>query len=189
MVRGIHHWFTAAGRGALLLMVPAVLAVLIPLPAPAQTASEGPFRLIGIIAGSEFTGAVLDDSTGNQTFYHLRESLPDGSQIVAAADDHVSVKRSDGTSYRLFISHDAKPSPQTARPPVAVAPAVMPAPAAPSTTLLPQAEKENQWRYRRASPGGAGGGQQAAVQGTGPNKTGKQAAGSRRHSGSDTDQE
>lgn len=167
MVRGIRHWFTAAGRSALLLVVPAVLAVLIPVPAPAQTGSEGPFRLIGIIAGSEFTGAVLDDSTGNQTFYHLRESLPDGSQIVAAADDHVSVKRSDGTSYRLFIIHDAKPSPQTARPPVAVAPAVMPAPAAPSTPPLQQAGKENQWRYRRASPGSSRDLQNAASQGAG----------------------
>jgi hypothetical protein len=150
-------------------MVPAVLAVFIPAPAPAQTASEGPFRLIGIIAGSGFTGAVLDDSTGNQTFYHLRESLPDGSQIVAAADDHISVKRSDGTSYRLFIIHDAKPSPQTARPPVAATPAVIPPPVpatAPVETPVRRVSRQDQNRSTQGHLGAAVG-RQSGAQGAG----------------------
>jgi len=72
--------------------------------------SPGPYRLIGTIKGKDVAGAVLDDSAGNQIFYRLREKLPDGSRITRIQDDVVSVQREDGTSYDLYIVHDAKPS-------------------------------------------------------------------------------
>ena len=122
--------------------------------------AQADYRLIGTIEGKGFTGAVLDDSTGVQTLYRLHERLPDGSQIVKVRSDSISLKRSDGTPYELFIVHDAKPSSPQGRtgavPPTVVSPpvAVQQAPAlvdpARSAENLSQMKKERLSRRRRA---------------------------------------
>ena len=137
-------------RAALVLFVFALLGVL-GRPSPAQPAPEPQaLQLIGVIESEEFAGAVLTDSTGEQTFYRMREELPDGSRIVKMENDHIVIKRSDGTSYELFIIHDAKPS---AQPPRASA-----APLAPQTAVVvpPAAAPERR--------GGAAGGERQAIQ-------------------------
>ncbi len=118
-------------RAAFLLLV--LMVIGIPgRPSSAQPAGGSqPLRLIGVIEGGKFAGAVLVDSTGEQTFYRMREELPDGSRIVKMANDHIVIKRSDGTSYELFIIHDTKPS---AQPPHAAASAPSPAVVAPPVT-------------------------------------------------------
>lgn len=84
---------------------------------PVYAEAPGPYRLIGTIEGGKgFAGAVLDDSSGVQTFYRLREQLPDGSQIVKVSSDVIAVKRSDGTSYELFLMQAIKPGTAQARP-------------------------------------------------------------------------
>ncbi len=94
-----------------ILRVLLVLAALAPVPVQAQTPSDGaPTRLIGIIQSREFTGAVLSDAAGAQFFYRLREQLPDGSRIIGIRDDSIRLKRSDGTTYEMFITHEMKPS-------------------------------------------------------------------------------
>jgi len=64
-------------------------------------------RLVGTVEGAPFAGAVFDDGTGVQTFYRLREQLPDGSRIVKIGKDSIAVKRQDGEVYELFTTGDA----------------------------------------------------------------------------------
>jgi hypothetical protein len=96
------------------LKVPAALfligfSVLFFATAPAYSQAGAAFRLIGTIEGSSgFTGAVLDDNSGTQTFYRIREPLPDGSRIVSIGSDRISIKRSDGSSYELFLVQSTK---------------------------------------------------------------------------------
>jgi hypothetical protein len=81
-------------------------------------AQVGPaYRLIGIVKGSDFIGAVIDDGKGGQAFYRLREQLPDGSRISGVQNDSVTIKQSDGASYDLFIMQSAKPSSAKPQPP------------------------------------------------------------------------
>ena len=82
---------------------------------------ESVYRLIGTVEGKAFIGAVLDDSTGIQSFYRLHERLPDGSQVAKVQSDSILIKRSDGTSYELYISQGAQTAVQ-ARPPVSASP-------------------------------------------------------------------
>lgn len=85
-------------------------------PAP----SPSTYRLIGTVESGAFAGAVLDDAAaGAQAFYRLRETLPDGSRIVKVQSDSISVKRSDGMVYELYIIHDMKAAAPSARPPAA----------------------------------------------------------------------
>jgi hypothetical protein len=79
---------------------------------PAAVSSA--YRLIGTVEGEVFTGAVLDDAAGTQIFYRVGDTLPDGSQIVKVQSDNISLKRSDGIIYELYITHDTK----TAAPPM-----------------------------------------------------------------------
>jgi hypothetical protein len=122
-------------------------------PVHAQDAGETPpFRLIGVIESSNFAGAVLDDSTGVQTFYRLREELPDGSRIVKVENDSVVVKRGDGTSYELFIIHDmAKSSAQPVHTPSV---ASAPAGAAASAALAARMERMQKLEKRAGPAGG-----------------------------------
>jgi hypothetical protein len=62
------------------------------------------YRLIGVIRSTNFTGIVLSDSKGIQSFYRVSDKLPDGSQIVEVRSDSISLKGSDGTSYDMYIS-------------------------------------------------------------------------------------
>lgn len=66
------------------------------------------YRLIGMIRSIYFTGVVLSDPKGEQSFYRLFDKLPDGSQIVAVHSDSISLKRADGTSSDMYIAHDMK---------------------------------------------------------------------------------
>jgi hypothetical protein len=102
-------------------------ALLFVAPAPAY--SQAAFRLVGTIEGGQgFTGAVLDDDSGSQTFYHIREPLPDGSQIVRIQSDKVTIRKNDGSSYELFLVQSTKPGPAVpGRSAVSSAPAAAPA--------------------------------------------------------------
>jgi hypothetical protein len=107
--------------GPFVLKVPAVLHLVIFLTfffaiAPAYPQTGGAFRLIGTIeGGTGFTGAVLDDDSGTQTFYRVREPLSDGSRIVKIESDKITIKRSDGSSYDLYLVQSSKPGVQSGR--------------------------------------------------------------------------
>jgi hypothetical protein len=68
-------------------------------------------RLIGTIQSNNFIGAVFSDSKGEQTFYRVFDTLPDGSRIVAVRSDSISLKGTDGMSYDMYIAHDMTKSP------------------------------------------------------------------------------
>jgi hypothetical protein len=72
----------------------------------AQTAGPQAARLIGTIQSEKFTGAVFSDSKGEQTFYRVFDTLPDGSQIVAVRSESISLKGTNGMSYDMYIAHD-----------------------------------------------------------------------------------
>jgi len=89
-------------------------------------------RLIGTIQSKNFIGAVFSDSKGEQSFYRLFDSLPDGSKIVTVRSDSISLKGTDGTSYDMYIAHDMTRSPAVntaapVRPDVPADPYVPPA--------------------------------------------------------------
>ena len=73
-------------------------------PAAAETTS---YKLIGTVEGAAFSGAVLEDSTG-QAFYRINQKLPDGSAIVKVMLDKVSLKRSDGVIVNLEVEDATK---------------------------------------------------------------------------------
>ena len=73
-----------------------------PAPPPAS------YRLIGTLESGGFTGAVLDDGTGVQTFYRVGQKLPDESRITQVWPDRVLIKRPDGSVVELFTSDDGK---------------------------------------------------------------------------------
>jgi hypothetical protein len=104
---------SVAGRGLvpLLILLTGVVAVLAgPLFGEGSFAwaqldapqPQSAFRLVGTIEGGPFTGAVIDDTKGPQTFYRLNEKLPDESQIVKVLDDHIVLKWPDGTRTELY---------------------------------------------------------------------------------------
>src|SRR5512147_346231 len=87
----------------------------------AQGLDPSSYRLIGTILANGHSGAVLVDSKGEQTFYRLHDTLPDGSTVAAVRSDSILVLRSDGTLYEIFIAHDTKSAvPQAGPPPGAV---------------------------------------------------------------------
>lgn len=65
------------------------------------------YRLIGTIEGEQFSGAVLEDTSG-QAFYRIHQKLPDGAAIVNVLHDKVSIKRADGSTYELQVQDDTK---------------------------------------------------------------------------------
>jgi hypothetical protein len=73
----------------------------------AAAAQPSGLRLVGTVEGAPFAGAVFDDGSGIQTFYRLRELLPDGSKIVKIGKDSIEVKKPDGAVYELFTTGDA----------------------------------------------------------------------------------
>src|SRR5574337_1162193 len=75
-------------------------------------AQASSYRLVGIVRGRDFTGAVLDDGKGGQILYQKGEQLPDGSRIAKVQKESVTISRSDGTSYDLFLPQNALPSAQ-----------------------------------------------------------------------------
>jgi hypothetical protein len=107
------------------------------------------YRLIGTVVAGGFTGAVLDDAKGEQTFYRLNEILPDASKIIKVRSDGIQLKRSDGTVQEIFISHETKTAMQQTAP-------RMTSPPPPNITpsgdgLPPKAFPRKQRRIRRSS--------------------------------------
>ncbi len=76
-------------------------------PSSGPVSESLPYKLIGTVEGDRFAGAVLEDSTG-QTFYRIREKLPDGSSIVKVMRDKVTIKKSDGSTADLQVVDDTK---------------------------------------------------------------------------------
>ena len=69
----------------------------------AQSA-QAPYRLIGTISGTARSSAVIDDKTAGQSVYHEQELLPDGSRLERILSDRITLVRSDGTVYDLYIN-------------------------------------------------------------------------------------
>jgi hypothetical protein len=66
------------------------------------------FRLIGMIRSKNFTGVVVSDSKGEQSFYRVTDKMPDGSQIVELRHNSISLRRTDGSLYDMYIANDTK---------------------------------------------------------------------------------
>jgi general secretion pathway protein C len=88
-----------------------------PSSSPAAAAAVS-YKLIGTVEGMRFSGAVLEDSTG-QAFYRINQKLPDGSSIVKVMREKVSIRRPDGATVDVEIVDDTKIV--TTKKPVAVA--------------------------------------------------------------------
>jgi hypothetical protein len=76
-----------------------------PLP-PGPAAAPSGLRLVGTVKSKAFSGAVLVDAAGMQSFYRLNDRLPDESQIVKVLNDSILLKRADNMYYELFITGD-----------------------------------------------------------------------------------
>lgn len=76
-------------------------------PSSGPAAESSNFRLIGTVEGQNFSGAVLEDATG-QAFYRSLQKLPDGSQIVKVMRDRVTLQRPDGSMTDLILVDDNK---------------------------------------------------------------------------------
>jgi hypothetical protein len=72
----------------------------------AQATGPQASRLIGTIQSKNFIGAVFSDSKGEQSFYRVFDTLPDGSKIVAVRSDSISLKGTDGMAYDMYIAHE-----------------------------------------------------------------------------------
>ncbi len=100
-----------------------------------------PYRLIGTISGPARSSAVIDEKTAGQSVYHEQELLPDGSRIKKILSDRITLVRSDGTSFDLYINSasqvEISSPPATVReqPPAQVQTPVAPAPLADNERL------------------------------------------------------
>jgi general secretion pathway protein C len=74
-----------------------------PSSGPATESSN--YKLIGTVEGVNFSGAVLEDSTG-QNFYRTRQKLQDGSRIIKVMRDRITLQRSNGTTFDIEIVDD-----------------------------------------------------------------------------------
>ena len=110
-----------------LITVLALFMIGISFSNAASAAEPAGFYLIGTIVSKAFTGAVIKDGTGMQSFFRLHEALPDGSKIVRVQADSISLKGTDGSFYDMFISHEkiagsAAPPQISANSPVNITP-------------------------------------------------------------------
>jgi hypothetical protein len=99
--------------------------------APQAAPVFSPYRLIGTLQSGGFSGAVLDDGTGVQTFYRIDQRLPDDSRIVKVLRDRVLIRRPDGTFSELVAADDGK------APALSAAPGAGPSAAPPSDAVAP----------------------------------------------------
>jgi general secretion pathway protein C len=76
-------------------------------PSGGPTAESTNYKLIGTIEGGSFSGAVLEDGSG-QTFYGIHQKLPDGSKIIRVMRDKVTLQRSDGSKIDVQLADDDK---------------------------------------------------------------------------------
>jgi len=91
-------------------------------PAASQPGSQSGLRLVGTVESGPFSGAVLDDGTGVQTFYGLHDTLPDGSKIIKVKNDSILLKQPDGAVYELFIAQNTNAALRTPPPAVSEPP-------------------------------------------------------------------
>lgn len=75
--------------------------------APSATA-ESTYHLVGTVESKGFTGAVILTPDGMQSFYRLRETLPDGAELVRVYSNSILLKGSDGARYEMFITAAGK---------------------------------------------------------------------------------
>jgi hypothetical protein len=108
----------------------------------AQATGPQAFRLIGTIQSKNFIGAVFSDSKGEQSFYRVFDTLPDGSKIVAVRPDSITLKGTDGMSYDMYIAHDMTKS-AISTPAAPVRPDVPANPIAPGAQQSSQIERMN----------------------------------------------
>jgi hypothetical protein len=71
-------------------------------------AAESTYHLVGTVQSKDFIGAVIITSDGTQSFYRLRETLPDGAQLVQVHSDSIAVKGPDGSRYEMYITAAGK---------------------------------------------------------------------------------
>ncbi|MCK9419839.1 MAG: PDZ domain-containing protein [Nitrospirae bacterium] len=76
-------------------------------PSSGPAAESSNYKLIGTIEGRSFSGAVLEDSTG-QVFYRLHQKLPDGSQLIRVKRDKVTLQRPEGSTIDILVADDDK---------------------------------------------------------------------------------
>ena len=76
-------------------------------PSGGPAAESTNYKLIGTIEGESFSGAVLEDASG-QAFYGIHQKLPDGSQIIRVMRDKVTLQRPDGSKTDIQIADDDK---------------------------------------------------------------------------------
>jgi general secretion pathway protein C len=76
-------------------------------PSGGPAAESTNYKLIGTIEGESFSGAVLEDSSG-QVFYGIHQKLPDGSQIIKVVRDKVTLQRADGSKIDIQLAEDDK---------------------------------------------------------------------------------
>lgn len=76
-------------------------------PSNGPSVESSSYKLIGTVEGESFSGAVLEDSTG-QTFYRIREKLPDGSRIVKIKQDIITIQRSNGSTIDIQLTDDTR---------------------------------------------------------------------------------
>ncbi len=100
------------GHNLVLSTITILLVLLLAHKLAAQTAGPQGYLLIGTIQSEDFTGAVIKDPAGEQSFYRLNDKLPDGSQVLKVEGDSILLRRTDGVSYELFITHDTKTAAQ-----------------------------------------------------------------------------
>ena len=76
-------------------------------PSSGPVAESSNYKLIGTMEGEVFSGAVLEDSTG-QAFYRLHQKLPDGSQIIKVRRERVTLRRPEGLTIDILVADDDK---------------------------------------------------------------------------------
>jgi general secretion pathway protein C len=77
-------------------------------PSSSPAAAESSmYRLIGTIEGASFSGAVLEDASG-QAFYRINQKLPDGSQIIKVQRDKIVLRRADSSTTEIQVVDDTK---------------------------------------------------------------------------------
>ena len=92
----------------LLIFVPFTLSIQ----ANVQAATPPGYSLVGTIRSSDFSGAVVNVSKGEQSFFRLFEKLPDGSQLIEVRKDSIVLQGTDGLTYEMYTLHETRNVPE-----------------------------------------------------------------------------
>lgn len=76
-------------------------------PTAAPVAESSNYKLIGTIEGKDFSGAVLEDGSG-QVFYRMHQKLPDGSQLVKVTRSKVTLRRPEGSMIDILLADEER---------------------------------------------------------------------------------